>query len=645
MTPPPEKSYIDELKKSLYSRSAPDVQTKRKLRFDEPRTELQSDWEHKSEEVQPVELNKRYEDHKMSFFTKLLLVSAVFCIIAVGAGAYLFFNGANLISGDNIDIAIRGPVSIPGGEPVSFDITAINKNNIDLELVDMSVDFPSGSTNVSDPSQTLTNFRKLIGNIPAGGQTKETVQAIIFGEENLQKQIKVTLTYNIKGSTMSFTKSKTYDVLINSSPINVSIDSFKEITSGQEFDIKVAVKSNSDQILKNILLKAQYPFGFTLLSSSITPSGDNSTWRLGDIPPSATRTVTIHGKLTGENSDLRAFHFMVGAQSSKDRNVIGTQYMAIEQDITIEKPFVSLNISIDNDSSTADYVGRFGQSERVEVDWFNNLPVAVSNMAISVKLSGSAYDKSSVRVDEGDFNSLSNTITWNGRTNSELSSVAPGDSGKVFFSITPRDLGTSANPVVNPTITYEASVSGDRPQEENVPSKVSGATVRNTRVASNVSLTGRIVRSVGPFVNTGPIPPKAEQASTYTVIWSVDNTSSTVGNAIVTATLPSYVKWLNAVNPSTEDVTFDQNSGTVTWNIGNVGTYTLSSSRRREVAFQISFTPSVTQAGQYVTLVNQSSLKALDNFTGSQLTSNQDLLTTRFSTDPAYKDGFETVVK
>jgi len=69
-------------------------------------------------------------------------------------------------------------------------------------------------------------------------------------------------------------------------------------------------------------------------------------------------------------------------------------------------------------------------------------------------------------------------------------------------------------------------------------------------------------------MNTGPVPPKVEQPTTYTVVWTVDNTSSAVGNAKVTATLPPHVKWLNETSPSGESVSYDQNSGLVTWEIG-----------------------------------------------------------------------------
>ncbi len=648
MVPPSDdNSRIEELKKSLYSREAPEVRTRRKLRWSEKPEQVRSSWgSPKEDDAAPEDLNKKYEDHSMSFFTKLLIGSVIFCIVAVGLGAYLFFNGSNLISANNIDIKISGPVSIPGGSPVSFDIVATNNNNIDLQLVDMTVNFPAGTTNPTDSTQSLQTYQKLLGDMRAGASAKETVQAIIFGEENTQKQIMVTLAYSIKGSSAVFTKTQSYDVLINSSPITVSVSSFKQITSGQQFDISVNLKSNSQETLKNIILKSEYPFGYTFVSSNLPPQNDKSTWKIGDIPPGAERTIVIHGKLQGEDSDTRVFRFSVGSGSQAGATKIATQYTALSEEVTIEKPFISLAVSVDGDQpASGDHVGQFGQSEHVVITWFNNLSTAVSNVNIVAKLSGTAYDKGTVTPDFGYFRSATDEITWNQQTNRELASVPAGGSGTVSFTVTPRDLGTSDHPIVNPNILLSVSIGGDRPQESNVSGNLSAAASRNIRISSNVALTGRVIRSTGPFSNTGPIPPRAEQTTTYTIVWTVDNTSSSVTNAQVVATLPPYVKWLGNIAPSTEDISYDANSGAVTWNIGNVSTYTLGSARRREADFQVSIEPNVNQVGQSPTLVNQAKLTATDSYTNAPLESDQDALTTRFSTDPAYKEGNEAVIR
>lgn len=645
MPPEDHQNRIEELKKSLYSRTAPDIRTRRKLRFSDDESEVMTSWQEPEEKkIEPV-LTMKYGKNTMSFFTKLLIASVLFCIVAVGIGAYLFFNGSNLISANNITININGPVSIPGGEPVSFDVTVKNNNNIDLKSVDMAVEFPAGATDPLNPSRELKTTRQLLGDMSASGSIKKTISAVIFGEENLQKQINVTVTYSVKGSTALFKKSQSYEILINSSPITVTASSFNQITSGQEFSMKVDLRSNSQQTLKNVLLKANYPFGYTFSSSNIKPLADNSTWRIGDIPAGGNRTVTIIGKLDGQDTDTKTFHFTVGAQSLSDSKLIGTQFMAIQRDISIQKPFISLGIAIDGDDDSTDHVGQFNKPENVQITWFNNLPTAVSNMTITAKLSGSAYDKVSVQPNLGYYRSITDDVVWNQQTNPEFANVAAGQTGTLTFAVVPKDKGSGGSPVVNPTVHFNISVSANRTQETNVSGSLTSAVSRTTRISSNIALAGRVVRAQGPFINTGAIPPKIEKPTTYTIIWTVDNTSSTVGNAQVTATIPPYVKWLGIVSPASESVTYEPNSGTITWNIGNISTYTIDSSRRREAAFQISFLPSVSQLDQSPTLINEASLTAIDSFTNASLSSSQDYLTTRFSTDASYKRGDELVGK
>lgn len=643
MTSPEDKSYIDELDKTLYSRNAPDVRTKRRMHISEEESDLPREWARPADKPdEPVVLNENYKDNKMSFFTKLFIVSAIFCIGAVGVGAYLFWNGSNLISADNIEIIINGPVSIPGGTPVSFDITAKNNNNVDLQGVDMLIDFPSGTVKPGNEIESLQNYHKFIGDIPKDSSLKETVEAVIFGEENLQKQIKVTLTYGVKGSTAVFTKTKTYDVLLNSSPIGLTVSSFKEVTSGQEFEMKITLKSNSQDILRNVLLKANYPFGYKFVSSSFPVLTDNATWKIGDLPPGSSRSVTIRGSLTGEDSDERNFRFSVGSASAKDDRIIGTQYLSADQVVTIEKPFVSLGINFDGSRGGADYMANFNKSTNVEIEWFNNLSEPVTNLEITAKLAGSAYNKETIRPTAGYFDSTGGTIVWNRQTNPELALVAGGASGRVSFVITPTD---TASGLTNPLITVNASVAGKRNQESGVPQNVLQAVARNIKVSSVVGLAGRVLQSVGPFANSGPIPPRVDQSTTYTILWSVDNSVNALADVEVRATLPTYVKWLGATDPKSENISYDQNSGLVTWNVGTVEANNIRRSKRKEVYFQVSFTPSLTQTGSSPVIVNQADLVGRDTYTGEAVSGHQGSLTTRYSTDPAYRTGNENVVR
>jgi len=137
--------------------------------------------------------------------------------------------------------------------------------------------------------------------------------------------------------------------------------------------MKISLKSNSADILKNVILKGSYPFGFTFVSSSIKPLSDNMTWKIGDIPPGGWTDSTIKGKIQGEDSETRVFRFATGAQSFNwsegDRDSVHG-YWSINDD---RKTFYFSWCGIDNDTSPNDFVGQFNQNERVTISWFNNL--------------------------------------------------------------------------------------------------------------------------------------------------------------------------------------------------------------------------------------------------------------------------------
>jgi len=641
---PDDKSKIEELNKSLYSRNTPDIRTKRRLRFQDGVTDVKTDWEHIPEPGdKPSSLDEEYKDSSMSFLTKILIASIIFFILALGIGAYLVVKGGNVVSANNVDININGPVSIAAGEPATFDIQVVNKNNITLQTVDLSIDYPAGTTDVADSTKELTKSRELIPDIVSGGVGQKSIRVILYGQENTRKQIKIGIEYRVAGSNAVFIKEKVFDVLISSSPLTLTTSAFKEVNSDQEFDLTVNIVSNSKEVIKDLVLKAVYPFGFTYISSDIKPSSDNTLWRIGDIPPGSKRTIKIRGKLDAQNDEVRVFRFAVGSAKKGNESILGTEYVTSSQEIAISKPFMSIGLSVNGDSSTKQFSGQFNSPVKVDIGYFNNLQTPVIDGEIRVKLSGSAFDKVQVAPQEGLYQSINNEIVWNSINTRALNTIEAGGNGSVSFTVTPRDLSSSINPISNPDLKFSVSVKGKRNSEANVPESIATTAEAQVRIASNISIGGQILRSSSPIQNTGPIPPKVEQTTTYTVLWTVDNTVNTLNNVIVQSSLPSNIKWVGKISPENEDIGYDPVTGTVQWNVGSMQTFTAGTNKRRQVAFQISLTPAVNQVGSIQTLVNASTLTGVDDFTGQTLKSNLGVLTTRFSTDPSFKEGDEKI--
>ena len=150
---------------------------------------------------------------------------------------------------------------------------------------------------------------------------------------------------------------------------------------------------------------------------------------------------------------------------------------------------------------------------------------------------------------------------------------------------------------------------------------------------------------MGPFANHGPIPPKVGEETTYTVTFSVGNTQGDLADARVTARLGQGINWLGASSFTSEDISYDSSSNTITWNIGMLSSDTGFSSAAREIAFQIALTPSLGQIGMAPNLVTGIVFSGRDTLTGNTVTANNAPLTTRLTTDPAFIQGDDIVVK
>ena len=149
----------------------------------------------------------------------------------------------------------------------------------------------------------------------------------------------------------------------------------------------------------------------------------------------------------------------------------------------------------------------------------------------------------------------------------------------------------------------------------------------------------------GPFENSGPVPPKAEQETTYSIVWTVTNNLNNVSGAKVIAKLPSYMAWNNVTSPSSENISYDSVTGEVVWNLGAVSAETGFSKSKREVAFQVTLKPSLTQIGSSPNIIEEQILSGKDDYSDIQVTDRRNDLNIRLVDDPGFTEGDDVVLK
>ncbi len=557
-----------------------------------------------------------------------LMIAAVFFILSVGFAAFSFQSGRNIVSPENVEIEIKGPVSIKGGEELTLQIEIKNKNTIDIESVDLSVAYPAGTRSAEDLENEEQRYRSFIGTINSGETVKQTVKAVLFGEENEEKEIIVRVEYRTAGSSAIVPVSKTYVVVITSAPVHVSLDIPEETNSGKEIPIEVNVTSNSTQTIEDVFLEMDLPNGFTILSAEPEAVYGRNLWSLGDLPPGISRSVKIIGKVEGQENDALSFTAVVGLRRDDNDRGVSIPYSSDQDTIAISPAFVGLNISL-NGATRDEVISRPATDVRGKLLWQNKLPSDVRDGQLSLKFTGPILDKSQVVVRNGFYRSSDDTIIWKPQDVAALDSLASGASAEVEFDFSFIDTNQiTALGLTNPTLDLLATFSGTR-----TSSGFEGETIESTdstkiKLESSLRVLAQGNYSGGAFTNTGPIPPRVNQETTYTITWLVTDTFNKVNDVVVTGTLPTHVKWLDVTSNSNEKITYNKANGSITWDVGDLNAYVGTKFPAREISFKVSITPSLTQKDDFVDLLNNTQITGTDSFTETPLSGSSRSVTT-----------------
>ncbi|HVW82809.1 MAG TPA: hypothetical protein VHC68_02610 [Candidatus Paceibacterota bacterium] len=547
-----------------------------------------------------------------------LIGAAGFFVIAGGLAALLLFTGSTSVSTANITVAIQGPTTIAAGDTVPLSLAITNKNVVPLENATLEVDFPPGTRSASDESQSYPRYVENLGTLAPGVTVLRSVKAVVFGSSGSALSIPLSLSYEAQGSNATFVKKSSYPLSVTSAPLSLSVDLPPEAVAGQPFTATLLVRSNATTQLDDVVLAGQFPFTFTLQSSSPTMSG--ASFLLGTLAPGATRTVQFTGTLAGQAGDQDTFHFMVGTGKNASDPTPEITYMTQDATAAIAAPFLATALSINGDTSASPTLAP-GAHNTATLTWKNTLDVPLTGATISVALSG-AVAPGSISSGNGFYDSSSGSIVFSPSTDASLGSLAPGASGIGSFSFDTAAAGGARAP----SVTFTVSISGERAGQDNLPEQVTASQVETAAVAGSVSLVTETLHASGPIPNSGPLPPAPGAATTYTVLWQLTNPGNDIANPQVVATLPSYVSYTGQTSGA--GLSYDDAAHTVTWKPGD-----LASGGTAAAAFQLSFTPSTSQAGSAPPLTSAASFTGFDRYAQVPISAQADPATTE-TADP-----------
>jgi hypothetical protein len=632
--PPRSEGGLDSLREQLYARGAPDP--------DLGRTDLSAHratpapvpvWRsvpettlHTSSQTPSVS-SQTHMGARMKRRNRIRMVllgggAVFFMVAAVLASAYIFF-GRNTISGNNITLEARGPFAVGGGERFDFTVSLTNQNVVPIEQATLIIEYPRGTQSATDAGRDLFRDRKPLNSVGPGEVLTIPASALVFGEENEEKKIGVTIEYRVQGSNATFFREATPLMFkISSSPVTMTVDAVRTVTSGQEATFTMTLQSNSPTPLEGLLVKAEYPSGFSFSSSEPKPVAGEDSWRIATLKPEEKRVIVVKGLMTGRDPETRTFKFSAGVANDKDPYALSSVFTTKTHDLVLEQAFVALSMSVNGKSSETVIISP-RESVLMEITFTNTLADTIHDAVIEAELSGNALNESTVSAGTGFYDSTKNRVRWDSVDTDGLKEIVPGGSHTVTFSVSP--LGPD-NAIRTPEIRAKVNVAGKRVSDRNAAETLMGTVQRIVKIETQTSIASQVFYADGPFSNTGPVPPVAEVPTTYSVIMALANGSNPLSDAVVEAVLPQYVTWTNKTQAADGSLSYNASTRVVSWKVAD-----LEAAASAAAAFQVSITPSKSQTGSVPALVTEQRLRAKDRFTESTVRATTPDITTQLS--------------
>lgn len=623
-----DQEHLDALRERLYARGTPPRERARTELKDTPEDvptafarprEAQRKEPPRSNPFFGLDMKKRH-----SYRMTLLVTAASFFVAAVVLSSLFIMFGGNSISGENIVISLNGPFTVGGGEEMPIQIGITNQNSVPIESATLIVEYPEGTQAVDEGNRELFIERVPLDVIRSGETVNIPLRARVFGEENEELVIHAAVEYRVEGSNATFFKeAEPLRFKITSSPVTLEVEAVEALAAGQPYEVTLRIASNSPTPIANLLVTAAYPSGFDFTSSSPSPVSGQNTWRIDTLAPEETKEITVTGVVRGTERDTRVTHFSVGLANERDPFSLASIFATASSEVSIEEPFIAVAISVDG--RTGDLAVAPGKSSNVNVSIENSLDEAVYNAEVEVVLSGNALSDVDVRVPGGFYDSNRNTVVWDTSSTSGLGELLPGASEQLRFTVTPH-----TDALRTPEINLSASVRARRTRESSVAEALVGSANATIRVTSDVSLIGETAHGSAGLQDTGPVPPVVGETTTYTLSLEATGGSNAVAGAVVSATLPIYVTWLDTTSGN-GSFAYDQANKTLTWQIGDIdaGASAIGS-------FQVSILPSASQIGTTPTLLSEQHLRAEDRFTGAVVRASSPALTTWLSSEAGF---------
>ncbi|MFH1460910.1 MAG: isopeptide-forming domain-containing fimbrial protein [Patescibacteria group bacterium] len=609
---------LEELKKKLYR---PEAEFEERLEGPEVFRSGETREKIKIKEWQAAEKKRMSPEQKKKL--KIIGISAgVIFLIVIG---FLFWRGLTSFDTEEVRLEINGPEKVVSGEEIEYTVKYQNNTRLALEGIKLIFHFPENSI----PSQGDNLVQTIdLPNLGSGQKQETKLLARIIGLKGEEKKAWVELSYQLADLSSRYSNKTEFSSQIISVPLVLDFDLPEQLVNGQSFDFSLRYLNQAQVSFDNLRVKIEYPSGFVFESASPEALENDKVWSLDNLMAGEQGKIFIRGRIEGEEDEAKSFKAQLGLWQDSGFSLVTETASALR----ISSSPLLVSQKVNNSTS---YSAQVGEQLKYQIDYENTTDIGINNVIIISQLESRALDLTSLELGQASFDGTSQTLTWNASNLTALKYLGPHQKGQISFSVKIKN-SLSVNSYNDKNFEVINTVKIDSSEKplalEEI--EIAGESQSITKIISPLSLQAKGYYYDDLISNSGPVPPKVGQTTTYTIKWQLVNVSNDLSNVKVQASLPPHAKWMNKVSPVSADLNYNSQTGQLIWQIGNLSAATGVLLPVKEVAFQVAITPSLAHLGSAMELIGQSQITGQDDFVGLELSKTDSLIDTRLPDDP-----------
>ena len=525
-----------------------------------------------------------------------LVISIVILLLITGLVGLWYFQRNNY-SKEILKVEILGPEVVQAGEEIEYLVRYKNNGDVILENPELIFEYPKHSILENDIGLRIT---EKVDDIYPGEEKSFRFKGRLIGKENEIITANTWINYQPKNLKARYESKTSFSTQIKFVPLTFEFDLASKIEAGQKLNFSLNYFSNFDCELSDLKIKLIYPDNF-LFESSIPQAIDTTEWQISLLSQASGGRIRILGDIDGDTGDQKVFRAELGMYMDGEFVIL----KETAQSIQIIEPAIYISQVVNN---SPNYTANPGDLLHYEIFFKNIGRKSFTKKFLLVKLDSEAFDIETLRSDRGETGPGDNSIIFDWKNIPKLSFLGAGEEGKVEFWVKVKD-ETFSQESINLVLRNEVLISEAEKEFE-------------IKLNSKLDVLQKAYFQEEFFGNSGPLPPKVGESTTYTILWQVKNYSNQVSNVKVKAVLPSNVKPTGNFFPEDSKFTFDSVSKEVIWNIGNIDAYQGTGKIPLTLAFQVKLTPSTSQIGETAILVKEASVVGQDKFSQDILSSD-----------------------